>query len=65
MREDVEQYAPMVLKELELEQDELENPVITVDRNDPRVWRIGRLEKISATNEVLPCYAIYSPAADM
>ncbi|TEB15064.1 hypothetical protein FA13DRAFT_1700942 [Coprinellus micaceus] len=51
MREDVEQYAPMVLKELELEQDELENPVITVDRNDPRVWRIGRLEKISATNE--------------
>lgn len=52
MREHVEQYAPMVLKELELEREEEDMPVEMVDASDPRVWRIGRLEKIAATNEV-------------
>lgn len=64
MREHVEEYAPMILKELELEREEEEHPIDVVDANDPRVWRIGRLEKIAATNEVqsphssLPCFQL-------
>lgn len=52
MREHVEEYAPMVLKELEIEREEEDKSVEVVNADDPRVWRIGRLEKIAATNEV-------------